>query len=248
MNSSRLDQRSAARRRRSGEAPYLYSATANQYGSPDRTLTDSPRSIPVARPSNWSAARQSTSGAARAAPRAALRVGPVADSWRRPSSVALLTVARRWSSTAVTSVVTGPSNSVRVGSLDATARRSRAQRRRAPRTASLTTRPAVRPAGDRSFIGWSHPFPRGRVGFVVGGRSPGSRAYRPRLPGSRCEASGRGPPWATSRSASPVTVAGPRRIRTGFPDHRPGRGPCYTPRRGHDRQPHAHLHPPRRRR
>jgi cob(I)alamin adenosyltransferase len=46
---------------------------------------------------------------------------------------------------------------------------------------------------------------------VVGGRSPGSRAYQPRLPGRRVSASGH------VRLTSPVTVAGPRRIRTGFP-------------------------------
>ena len=36
---------------------------------------------------------------------------------------------------------------------------------RGRREQHATTRPAARPAGDRNFIRWSHPFPRGRVGF-----------------------------------------------------------------------------------
>ena len=55
---------------------------------------------------------------------------------------------------------------------------------------------------------------------MVGGRSPGSRAYPPapsRLASRRQWLR----PCGRVRRASPVTVAGPRRIRTGFPVHRP---------------------------
>ncbi len=49
-----------------------------------------------------------------------------------------------------------------------------------------------------------HPFPRGRIGLVVGGWSPGLRAYRPRLPGD---------------FTSPVAHA------AGVPDHSGGSAP-----------------------
>ena len=83
---------------------------------------------------------------------------------------------------------------------------------------------------------------RSEGGLLASG--PTSRAFPARAwRASGCGLDGR------VRWASPVTVAGPRRIRTGFPVHRPwSAAPCYTVGRAHDRQPHPHLHPPRRRR
>ena len=113
-------------------------------------------------------------------------------------------------------------------------------------SSAALTRPAARPAGVRIFIGWSHPFPRGLIGL---GRREVSWLPGPtlrRLPGSRCETSGCG--------------LGPRAV--GFPGDSGGsapdshRLPCpptvngahAIPRTTGDRQPHAHLHPARRRR
>ena len=65
-----------------------------------------------------------------------------------------------------------------------------------------------------------HPFREGVSVWVVGGRSPGFRADR--------SAPSRSKRFSDRRRkrrpavASPVTVAGPRRTFTGFPDHRPG--------------------------
>src|SRR5664279_3809903 len=56
-----------------------------------------------------------------------------------------------------------------------------------------------------------HPFPRGRIGFAVGGWSPGSRDYLAAPSRRLVVASG------LAAVASPVTVAGPRRGFTGFP-------------------------------
>src|SRR5580704_5015593 len=78
---------------------------------------------------------------------------------------------------------------------------------------------AVSARGIRRDVSMSHPFPRGLVGLLVGGRSPGSRAHHPRLPDSQSD-----------RSVAALMRRGwhPRsqwRVRAGFAptslDHRP---------------------------
>ena len=127
---------------------------------------------------------------------------------------------------------------------------TRTRRRPAPRARGAAGR-AAGPPMRRPSETTRHepPLPRGR--FERGGRRqvswlPGLPL--PRLPGPSCE-----PQWLRSRRAradgfTPVTVAGPRRIRTGFPSPPTnGRRQCSVGD-SHDGQPHAHLHAPRRRR
>ena len=84
-------------------------------------------------------------------------------------------------------------------------------------------------AGDAwELHGLSHPFPRGLSAW---GRREVS--WLPGLPPAPSRLASRRQwlrPCGRVRWASPVTVAGPRRIHTGFPVHRPWlSGPCYTP-------------------
>ena len=75
-------------------------------------------------------------------------------------------------------------------------------------------------AGDDSELhAVSHPFPRGRSAWRSEG---GLLASGPSLSAPSRPADAQWPALdAALRWAPPVTVAGPRRIRTGFPDHRP---------------------------
>ncbi len=102
----------------------------------------------------------------------------------------------------------------------------------------------------------SHPFPRGFFGPAVGAGLLASGRSSPRLPG-RSAAQWLVRSERTGGETSPVTVAGPRRNRTGFPCHRPllpssvprgGNEPRSCQTRDRDRQPDPHLHAPRRRR
>src|SRR5829696_845226 len=53
-------------------------------------------------------------------------------------------------------------------------------------SARRTSSPAANGPESLSWATESHPFPRGRIGLTVGGRSPGSRSVSlPRLPGAR---------------------------------------------------------------
>jgi poly(3-hydroxybutyrate) depolymerase len=64
----------------------------------------------------------------------------------------------------------------------------------------------------------STPSTRAYEAWVAGGRSPGFRAYRPAPSQTHAEVQWRALAGCEGmRSASPVTVAGPRRFRTGFP-------------------------------
>jgi len=63
----------------------------------------------------------------------------------------------------------------------------------------------------------SQPLSTRACGLSAGGRSPGSRAYPSAPSRARRRRAGGCVLHGTPRWASPVTVAGPRRIRTGFP-------------------------------
>ena len=128
-------------------------------------------------------------------------------------------------------------------------RRRRAPVPRARGRARLRTPPRI--AIRLCFIE-GHPFPRGLLAWwsEAGLLAPG--------PISRAFPAAARRPVAVVRLTSPVTVAGPRRIRTGFPwpptlnarSYRAHRGivAVGTQTASDDRQPHPHLHPPRRRR
>ena len=110
--------------------------------------------------------------------------------------------ARSWAASRVpsSSVASAPSIATFAGHGGAAPR---------PRAA---TRPRRRRPPGRHVIGSSSvepPLSARACRLGVGGRSPGSRAYRPRLPGSRCDASGCG--------------SGPRAV--GFPGHSGGSAP-----------------------